>query len=275
MTASLETRGGTIDLERRNRIAVVTLNRPGRKNTFDETMFRALETVTGTLRKDPPRAVVITGAGEGSFCAGFDVNPENPMVAGILEAFDRADPQPARSLIRRIRRAVDGFVSLPVPLIAAVNGPAYGGGLELAVRCDLRVMEPAADLCFSEVRLGLMPDWGGGPVLTRLVGAAVASDLILTARTVGSGEALRLGLVNRISSPGRSLPEALDLAEQIARNGPRAVRRALAVIRRSRDLSIPEALELEAETAAELIAPGECLHGVTAFMEKKTPDFPD
>ena len=144
----------------------------------------------------------------------------------------------------------------------------------MATRCDLRVMDPKAQLCFSEVRLGLMPDWGGGPYLTRLVGSAVASDLILTARKVGAEEALRLALVNRVSDAGKTLDAAKEMAEQIAQNGPKAVRHALAVIRQSRDLSLERALELEAESAVELIASGECIHGVAAFMEKRKPRFP-
>jgi len=120
-----------------------------------------------------------------------------------------------------------------------------------------------------------VPDWGGGPYLTKLVRSAVASDLILTARTVNAEEALRIGLVNRVSEVGRSVHDAFSLAEQIAQNGPKAVRHALAVIRQSRDLPLGKALELEAETAAELIVSGECMHGITAFMEKKKPEFPD
>ena len=147
--------------------------------------------------------------------------------------------------------------------------------MELATRCDLRVMDQTAQLCFSEVRLGLMPDWGGGPYLTKLVGSAIASDLILTAREVNAEEALQLGLVNRVSSQGQSVDEAFMLADQIAQNGPRAVRHALTVIRQSQGMSLEKALELEAETAAELIASGECIHGIAAFLEKKKPEFPD
>jgi enoyl-CoA hydratase/carnithine racemase len=147
--------------------------------------------------------------------------------------------------------------------------------MELATRCDLRVMDRTALLCFSEVRLGLMPDWGGCPYLTRLVGGAVASDLILTARPVNAEEALQIGLVNRVSHKGRSIDDAFNLAEQIAQNGPKAVRHALAVIRQCQDLSLGKALELEAETAAELIVSGECIHGISAFMENKEPVFLD
>ncbi len=264
-----------VQVKIKNKIALVTMNRPGKKNAFDESMFSGLENVTKELKQNLPRAVIITGDGDKIFCSGFDVNPENPMVAGFIESLDNNDVEPARRDLNRIRKAVDGSISLPVPIIAAINGLAYGGGLELAARCDLRVMDKTAKLCFSEVRLGLMPDWGGGPYLTRLVGSAVASDLILTARTVSAEEALKIGLVNRVSAEGQSVDDALNIAGQIAQNGPRAVRHALAVIRKSQGMSLEKALELETKTAAELIVSGECMYGVTAFMEKKKPEFPD
>ncbi len=264
-----------VQLEIKNKIALVTMNRARKKNAFDESMFTALEHVTDELKHNLPRVIIITGDGDEAFCAGFDVHPENPLVAAFLEVLGNKDIEAARKLVARIRKAVDEFISLPVPTIAAINGLAYGGGMELATRCDLRVMDRTAQLCFSEVRLGLMPDWGGGAYLTKLVGSAIASDLILTARTVNAEEALKIGLVNRVSEEGRSVDEALNLAEQIAQNGPKAIRYALAVIRKSQDLSLGKALELEAEMAAELIVSGECVHGITAFMEKKKPEFPD
>jgi enoyl-CoA hydratase/carnithine racemase len=217
---------------------------------------------------------VVTGAGSDAFCAGFDVNPDNPMVAEMASAVERREKEPISWSIAVLRAAVDRFVALPVPIIAAINGNAFGGGAELAVRCDMRVMDPAAEICFSEVRLGLMPDWGGGATLTHLIGSA-AADLILTARRVGADEALRLGLVNRISAPGKALEEAVQMAEAISRNGPRAVRSALKVIRAGRHLSLQETLDLEQQTAVDLIASGECLHGIGAFLTGQTATFPD
>ena len=152
---------------------------------------------------------------------------------------------------------------------------AYGGGAELAARCDLRVMDSRAEICFSEVRLGLMPDWGGGATLAKLLGPAKAADLILTARKIDAEEAFRLGLVSRVSDPGNSVEEALSLAHAIVKNGPRAVRTALSLIRQSLDLSLTQALDLEATSAAELIASGECFHGVAAFLNKQEAEFPD
>jgi len=263
-----------IVLERKGRIGIVTLNRPRRRNAFDEEMFLALARVTEELKKDLPRAIVLTGA-ETVFCAGFDVNPDNPWTKRFIDAVEKSDPVPAEELIRRVRSIVDEFVFLPVPIIAAINGMTYGGGAELAVRCDLRVMDPAVEICFSEVRLGLMPDWGGGAALAHLIGASRAADLILTARKVFAGEAINLGLVNRVSRPGESLEDAMRLAEMISKNGPRAVRSALNVIRGSRNQSFNQSLDQEMDQAVSLIVSGECVYGVGAFLEKKEPEFPD
>lgn len=261
-------------LERKGRVAVVRLHRPKRQNALDKSMYMALGRVTRELKENLPRAVVITGA-QDAFCAGIDVNPDNPWVAELISGFEHSPQDAAEQFIHNLRVFTDAFVSIPTPIIAAVNGPAYGGGAELAVRCDLRVMDPDAVICFSEVRLGLMPDSGGGATLAHLVGPSRAADLILTARKVNADEAVFLGLANRISHPGKCLEDALSVAEMISANGPRAVRGALNVIRQSRSLSLDQNLALESREAVSLIVSGECLHGVSAFLEKRAPDFPD
>jgi len=263
-----------IELEYRGHIAVVTLNRPHKKNAFDEKMWDAFEDITAKLKKNSPRVVIVTGAGN-AFSAGFDVNPENPQVSRLVEAVKNHQRRPVEALIGRIRTAVDNFVFLPVPVIAAINGSAYGGGAELAVRCDLRVIDPAAVFCFSETRLGLMPDWGGGVALSRLIGASRAADLILTAREIDAGEAFSMGMANRTSAPGKVLEEAMQLAEQIASNGPCAVRHALSVIRKAADLPQGNALQVETDEATSLITSGECYHGIAAFLNNEKPQFPD
>jgi len=263
-----------IDLERRGRIGIITFNRPQRRNAFNEHMIAELERVTIELRRDLPRAVVVTGRGE-AFSAGFDVNPDNPHVDHLVKAVENHDESHVIGFMRQLRRIVDDFIELPVPVIAAINGKAYGGGAELAIRCDMRVMDPDGIICFSEVRLGLMPDWGGGAALAHLVGPAKAADMILTARLVKSKEAESIGLVNRISSPGKALEEAVSIGEIISKNGPRSVRSALEVIRQSSNKTLEETLALEFERAVSLIASGECVYGITAFLMKKEPEFPD
>jgi len=264
-----------IRLERQGTVAIATFDRPAKQNTLDAHMWDCLDQVVSDLKSKLPRAIVLTGAGDKAFCAGFDVNPENPLLKPLIAAMEGKDEGPAYDLICRIRTSVDRLVSLPVPIIAAINGLAYGGGAEIASRCDLRVMDPGAVVCFSEVRLGLMPDQGGAVGLTRLMGASRAADLILTARKVHAEEAFQLGFCNRISAPGKALAEAVALASSISENGPRAVRHALSVIRRSGDLTMPEALDLETREAASLIASGESIHGVSAFLVRQKPVFPD
>ena len=261
-------------LERKGPVAVVTINRPERKNAFNESLFNRLGVIAQELKARPPRAVVIRGTGETSFCAGFDVNPDNPMLDRVIKTMSSGDSDPAKQLIRAIRKTVDDFISIPVPLIAALNGSAYGGGAELAVRCDLRAMDPGAVICFSEVRLGLMPDWGGGAALARLIGPSRAADLILTARKVSAPEAFAQGLVNKISRNGYAVDEALSIAETIAQNGPRAVWNALALLREDQNIPYSAMLDKEEELAAALISSGEYVHGVGAFLEKKKPVFP-
>ena len=257
------------------RVVIVTLDRPGKRNAFDETMWSSLEEAVEKLKTKLPRVVVVTGAGDRAFCAGFDVSPENPQVARLITALNEKNRKPVEELIGCIRQGVDGLMSLPVPIIAALNGLAYGGGAELAVRCDIRVMDPDAVISFSEVRLGLMPDWGGGVALTRLVGTARAAELVLTGKKVGAQEAFAIGLVNSISGKDRALGEAIDIAGSIAKNGPRAVRHALSVIRRTPDMPLAEALDYESERAVSLIESGECIEGIGAFLGKREPEFKD
>ena len=266
---------GQVRLERREKIGIITLDRPERRNALGEAMWEALDKVLDELEKSLPRVVVVTGEGDEAFTAGMDVNPDNPQIEPLVNAVQTGDREPGARLLRRLRGTMDRLVGLPVPLIAAVNGLAYGGGAELAIRCDLRVVDPRAVIAFSEVRLGLMPDLGGGPALARLIGPGRAADLILTARKVGAKEAFELGMVNRVAEQGKSLDEALSLAEQIARNGPRAVRSSLEILRRSAELPLSEAFALEMEKAADLIATGECAHGITAFLQREKPEFPD
>ncbi len=263
-----------VRLERNDNIATIILDRPGRRNTLNATMWTELAAVVAELETSLPMVVVITGAGESAFCAGMDVNPDNPQIKAVMDAVGCHERAPVEQLISELRSVMDRLVSLPVPIIAALNGNAFGGGAELAVRCDLRVMDPDARLCFSEVRLGLMPDWGGGVALTRLAGPGIAGELILTGRSIKAERALRLGLINRVSASGKALEEALAMAQTIAENGPRAVRSALALIRQTPDLTYAAALDLEYEKAVSLITSGECIHGIAAFISKEKPQFP-
>lgn len=264
-----------IHLEIKNNIGIVTIDRPDRLNAFNSFMLSELKRVTDEVKKALPRVIVLTGSGEKAFCAGFDVNPDNPMVSSLYDAVNNNNVSASHESFALLRNTIDGFVDLPIPIIAAVNGLAYGGGAELAVRCDMRIMNEDAVICFSEVTLGLMPDWGGGATLAHVLGSAKASDLILSARKVTAKEALALGLINKISDKNKVVEDAVSLAEKISKNGPLAVRSALEVIRQSRNMTLRESLELELEKAVSLVLSGECIHGITSFLSKKDPVFPD
>jgi enoyl-CoA hydratase len=264
-----------IYLEIKDNIGIVTIDRPDRLNAFNSFMFSELRRVTDELNKNLPRVIVLTGSGEKAFCAGFDVNPDNPMVSSLYDAVNKNNVSAIHESFALLRKSIDGFVALPIPIIAAVNGLAYGGGAELAMRCDMRIMDEDAVICFSEVTLGLMPDWGGGATLAHVLGSAKASDLILSARKVTAKEALELGLINKISYKKQSVKSSVLLAETISKNGPLAVRSALDVIRQSRNMTLHESLALELEKAVSLVEAGECFHGITAFLSKKDPVFPD
>lgn len=265
---------GTVHIERLGAVAVITFDRPARRNALDQTMWSALGRAADELAVRLPRAIVLTGAG-GAFSAGMDVNPDNPQVARLVAAVADGDAAPPRAMLDGIHAVLDRLFALPVPLIAAVGGLAYGGGAEIATRCDLRVVDPAATICFSEVRLGLMPDLGGGVALARLLGPGRAADLILTARKLDAAEALALGFANRVSAAGAARAEAIALAEQIAGNGPRAVRAALSILRRATDLSWRDAVAAEVDAASHLIATGECQQGIAAVLGRTTPRFAD
>jgi enoyl-CoA hydratase len=156
-----------------------------------------------------------------------------------------------------------------------VNGPAWGAGAELALRCDLRVMDGSATLCMIGVRMGLTPILGGGPALTQLVGPSRAADLLLSARKVPAVEAFSLGLVNRITEPGQALDNALRLAFSISRNGQHAVRAVLRVTRGSAGLDADAGLALEREAAARVIMSGDFLIAMRAALNKTEAVFPD
>jgi enoyl-CoA hydratase len=265
----------TVLLERDESIAVITFNRPEKLNTFNKTFWDDLNICLEDLEHNPPRAVIVTGAGKRAFSAGFDISPENPQVSSLVDSLMKGVRQPVEDLIRFIRTSVDRLANLPVPVIAAVNGLAVGGGAELAVRCDLRIADPGASFAFSEVKLGLMPDHGGTVGLQRLVGTSRAMELIMSGNKIGAVEAHAIGLVNQVSEPGRCLECARALAGTIAANGPRAVRASLAVLRRAGELPLADALDLESRHAVELILSKECIEGITAFMSGKPAEFSD
>jgi enoyl-CoA hydratase/carnithine racemase len=178
-----------------------------------------------------------------------------------------------RQYIRYIRDTFTEVENLPIPVIAAINGVSMGGGTELALACDIRVIDPDAKMALNETSLGIIPGGGGTVRLPRLVGRGRAKDIILTARWVEADEALRIGLVQRIAPKGEVLEHAIGIAEQIINNGPIAITQAKYVINRGLEVSLEEALQMESDAYEVCIPTKDRVEALAAFKEKRKPEF--
>ncbi len=252
-----------VRLERRGAVGVLTIDRADRRNALSRDTLYALGRLGRELcADDAVRAIVVTGAGDKAFCAGADLKKRARMSAEEVHAFHAG--------LRGALRAVE---AAPQPVIAALNGAALGGGLELALACDLRVAADGAVLGLPEVSLGIIPGAGGTQRLARLVGVARAKDLVLTARRIGAAEALAMALVSRVAPAARLLDEALALAEQVARNAPVSLRQAKRAIDGGFHLPLEEALDLENRLYQACLGTKDRVEALRAFAEKRPPVF--
>ncbi len=252
-----------IRVERRGAVEVWTIQGEARRNSLTVALVSALGAGLARAAADRAlRCIVVTGAGDKAFCAGADLKERARMSAEEVHAFHAG--------LRGALRAVEGA---PQPVIAALNGAALGGGLELALACDLRVASDAAVVGLPEVSLGIIPGAGGTQRLARLVGVARAKDLVLTARRVGAAEALAMGLVSRVAPAARLLDEALALAEQVARNAPVSLRQAKRAIDGGFHLPLEEALDLEHRMYEDCLETKDRVEALRAFAEKRAPVF--
>jgi len=208
------------------------------------------------------RVVVLSGAGQRAFCAGADLKERARMSDAEVAGFHRA-----------VRAFLGGVEALPQPVVAAVNGAALGGGLELALACDLRLAAEGVELGLPEVGLGIIPGAGGTQRLPRLVGVARAKELILTARRIGAAEALAIGLVSAVVAPERLGEEALGLAARVARNAPVALRQAKRAVDGGLHLPLAEALDLENRLYQDCIPTQDRREALRAFAERRPPVF--
>ncbi|TBH21330.1 enoyl-CoA hydratase/isomerase family protein [Thermus thermamylovorans] len=242
-------------------LALVTLKRPEALNALSQDLLQELAEVAEVIAQDPEvRAVIFAGEGK-AFAAGAD----------LKEIAALKDPFAAREYALLGQQVFAEIAALPVPTIAAIHGYALGGGLELALACDLRVAAKGAKLGLPEVGLGLIPGFGGTQRLPRLIGRGRALDLILTGRHVPAEEALALGLVNRLGED--ALEEAKKLARQILKNAPVALALAKESVVRGEGLDLAEALEIEADLFGYAAATEDMREGVRAFLEKRPPGF--
>jgi enoyl-CoA hydratase/carnithine racemase len=254
-----------VRVEVAGRVATVTLDRPEALNAISTELALDLAAVLEPLGVDPGvGAVVLTGAGERAFCVGADLKQR----AG----FDDHGWFVQREAFRR------GFAAVrrcPLPTVAAVSGFALGGGTELALACDLVVAAEDATFGLPEVRLGLVPAGGGTQLLVRRVGRSVARDLVLTGRRVGAGEALRLGLADRVVPRAEVLAAATGLAAEIAGNAPTAVRMAKWALEVGGDLPVEAAMEVEDQAWRRAVLSDDRREGIAAWMEKRDPRWPE
>jgi len=244
--------------EKEGRIVTITLNRPERLNRIDAEIFRGLSKAFMDFRDDPEAWVaVVTGAGE-AFSTGAD---HERLLRPWAEGSFQVPPT--------IMRGLD----LWKPLIAAINGPARGGGLEIALACDIRIASENAYLQMPEVGRGLIPGWGGTQRLQQMVSPAKAAEMIFMAVRVSAEEACRLGLVNKVVPSARLLPTAKEWASKICENGPLGVRRAKEAMIRGREMALRDGLRLELAFFEEMLQSEDYQEGLRALAEERKPDY--
>jgi len=250
-------------VERRGDAAWLTLNRPGAMNALSRGLVAALAAAVRAVRNESwVRAVVITGAGDKAFCAGADLRERRTMTL-----------DDTRQFLLELGAALEEIARFPTPVIAAMNGVAFGGGLELALACDLRLCAESVEMGLVEVRLGIIPGAGGTQRLARVAGAAVAKELILTGRRIAAARAAELGIVTRVVAAADLVPAAERLAAEIAECGPLAVSTAKGAIDDGAGLPLGEALALERARYETVLTSDDRNEGLAAFLEKRSPLF--
>jgi enoyl-CoA hydratase len=252
-----------VQLGREAHLAIVTVNRPTKLNALDNATISELDAVFAALDADDGcGAVILTGAGEKAFVAGADISVLAKQ--GVLDG--TANARHGQQMMLRIE-------TLRKPVIAAINGFALGGGLELALACDLRFAAKTAKLGLPEVSLGIIPGYGGTQRLPRLCGTGAALQLILTGDPVTADEALRLGLVNGVCEPAELLAHCKAIASRMVARGPQALALAKQAVRRGVHMPIGDALQLEADLFGAISSTAEMKEGMAAFLEKRKPSW--
>ncbi|MBL8754408.1 MAG: enoyl-CoA hydratase/isomerase family protein [Planctomycetes bacterium] len=252
-----------VTLGREGFLALVTVNRPQKLNALDDRTIAELDAVFAALDADAEvGAVVLTGAGEKAFVAGADIGVLAKQ--GVLDGKQNALAGQALTLrIENLRK----------PVLAAINGFAFGGGLELALACDVRIASKSAKLGLPEVSLGVIPGYGGTQRLPRLCGTGVALQLILTGDPVTGEEAERIGLVNKAVEPAELMAACKAMAAKMVSRGPQALALAKQAVRRGVHLSMADGLALESDLFGIVSSTAEFKEGMAAFLEKRKPSW--
>jgi len=245
-------------------VLVVTLNRPDFANAFNSAMGSEMLALWSALYRDPKqcRCVILTGSGDRAFCAGADLKERNGMS-------DDAFRQQHALFEQMIRAMMD----CPIPIIGAINGAAYAGGLEIALNTDFLYAVPKARFAFTEVTLGIMPGASGTQHLPRAIGVRRAKEVILSGKPFNAEQAEAWGLVNRLCSPETLMSEALETAEAIAANAPIAIQQANKSVNAAASLDVKNGYDFEIACYQRVIDTEDRLEGIWAFNEKRKPEF--
>ncbi|MTW84857.1 enoyl-CoA hydratase [Virgibacillus dakarensis] len=240
-------------------ITIITLNRPEAANAMSKQLLAELDECVHNINQDNEiRCVIITAAGEKAFCAGADLKERKGM-----------NDRQTIEAVRYIGDTVTAVEQIKIPVIAAINGAAFGGGLELALACDIRIASGNAKMGLTETSLAIIPGAGGTQRLTRLIGVGQAKRLIFTAKPIMAKEALDIGLVEQISPADKLRENTLELAKQIAQNGPIALRQAKTAINLGLQTDLATGLNIEHLCYRETIPTSDRSEGLAAFKEKR------
>jgi len=252
-----------LHLETKNHIAFITIDRPKVLNALNMATMEELCRAFVAAKDDPEvRVVILTGGGEKAFVAGADIGE-----------LSKHSPVSAKEYTHRGQAVLDIIEDLGKPVIACINGFALGGGCELAMACTMRLASENAKLGQPEVKLGLIPGYGGTQRLSRLVGKGVAMQLVLTGEMITAQEALRIGLVNEVVPAAELIPRAEAIAAKIIANAPLAVQYAMEAVNKGMEMTLAEGLYLEATLFGVCCATEDKKEGTTAFLEKRSAVF--
>lgn len=249
-----------VNCEVQGAVAVLTIDRPKALNALNPDVLADLKAAFEGIDQDTVRCVVLTGAGDKSFVAGADIGSMSTMTKAEGEAFGK--------LGNDIFLMIESF---PLPVIAAVNGFALGGGCELAMSCDIRICSDNAMFGQPEVGLGITPGFGGTQRLPRIVGLGMAKQLLYTARNIDAAEALRIGLVNAVVPQAELMDTALKMANTIAKNAPIAVRACKKAVNEGMQVSIDKAVEIEEKLFGDCFETHDQVEGMACFLSREKP----